>query len=395
MEEDIFNRITQIKKEVKDNFIYINNLEDCPTRSGGSMVQKLQLNPKTVFHFLEFIFECKHIDLDALRGTIFIDDKVTWEFLLKTESGYLRVYDWKGYNVSIGSVGGLGNEIDKDLSAKALLLKRIIEENIDRFIEFRKKEAKRNLEEWPLDNFMHAFISLNFLLEISLEANKKGRTGFIESLILYVSLIDTMLRYCILLTRINQRKSKKVDPDLPELFHQDGKKYLSERTIFDLAQKEVDFLIHDRDLFFEKVNSLYDERNKAVHRYAITNFQYSEIKDILQENLELKDILFELVVSLEKEQSELGVGFITKSDLAQSDEDSIEEMKRIIETKIDPSIFTKKTPVREAMFSDKYKSGVNPKLKKVMKKFKKEVGENFKWEKTGDNIFELKQINKK
>lgn len=395
MEENIFSQIEKIRKEIKDNFVYIDNLEDCPKRSGGSMVEKLNLNPGMVFHFLEFIFECEHVDLDALRGTLFVDDKVTWEFLLKTEFGYIRIYDWKGYSVSIGSVDGLGNSINENLSKKITLLKKIIEENIDKFIDFRKNEAKRDLEERPLDNFMHAFVSLNFLLEISLEANKKGRTGFIESLILYVSLIDTMLRYCILLTRINQRKSKKVDPDLPELFHQDGKKFLSERAIFDLAQKEVDFLKHNKSLFFETVNSLYDERNKAVHRYAITNFQYSEIKDILQKNLGLKDILFELVVSLEKEQSELGVGFITKSDLALSDEDSIEEMKKIIETKIDPAIFTKKTPVRESMFSGKYKGGINPKVKKVMKKIQNEANEKFKWEKTGDNKFELRQINKK
>jgi len=394
MEENIFIKIENIKKEIKDNFIYIDKLENCPERSGGSMVEKLNLSPNIVFHFIEFIFECKHVDLDALRGTIFIDDKVTWEFLLKTEFGYLTIHDWKGYNVSIASVGGLGSEINKDLSNKAILLKRIIEENIDKFIDFRKNEAKKGLEERPLDNFMHAFVSLSFLLNLSLESNKKG-TGFMESLILHVSLIDTMLRYCILLTRINQRKSKKIDSDLPELFHQDGKKYLSERAIFDLAQKELDFLHHDKNLFFESVNQLYDERNKAVHRYAITNFQYSEIREILNKHLGLKDILSELIISLEKEQSELGVGFITKDDLNLSDEDLDKEMKQIIETKIDPAIFTKKTPIREAMFSDKYKGGVNPKFKKIFKKFEKEAKETFKFEKVGENKFQLKQKYKK
>lgn len=364
----IFEEIDEVKKIVKENFVYINNVKDIPSTKGGSAAEKIYTNPTKVFHFLEFIFECSYIDLDKEQGYIFIDDKVSWEFLFKTDAGYIRVYDWKGYSVSLGVAEDLNS--NPGLRDKVNLLKRIIEDNLEKLSEFRKRESKKFLDEWPLDNFMQALASQHFLFNISLEANKKG-FGLLESLVLYVGLIDTMLRYSILLVRINKRKSKKIEPDLKELYCQKGAKYISEREIFTLAKKEVDFLNYDKEKFFADVNDLYDLRNKAVHRYAITNFQYSEVREALDQYIGLKNILSEVMIALEKEQVELGVGFLTKESLELPNEDAKKEILQSLERKVYPSVIIKETPKREAMFSDKYRAGIHPKLRKVFNKIRR------------------------
>lgn len=391
---NISEKIAALKKQFADNFVYINNLKDEPENTNGSMSVKIEKNPRKVFHFLEFVFDCEYVDLYKAAGTIFLDDKVTWNFLFKTEHGYINVYDWKEYSVSISSVNKFGTEVAPDLKEKIALMKKLVEENIDKIDSFKKSEAKKVLDAHPLDNFMNALGSLHMLFNLAQETNKRTGLGYLETLILYVSLVDTMLRYSILLTRINKRMSKTVDPDLLDLFYQGGKSYLSERAIFNLAVDEVDFLHHSKQDFFEKVNTLYDERNKAVHRFAITNFQYIEIKEVLETHGGLQDVVSDIMKSLEEKQAELGVGFIKKENLSISHEDWEKEMVQIMQTKINPSFINKEMPKREAMFSDKYKGGVNPIWKKAMKKAKKELSDKFEWEKTSEGKYQLKEKRK-
>ena len=344
------NYFKSLQKEISDNYEYINSLEVAPKMASGIALEKIDLNPKNVFHFLEFIFQKSYVDLYKERGIVFIDNKINWEFLIKTKHGYIKIYDWKGYSISVGSYGF---DPTTEIKSEAVNFKKIIEEGTGRFLDFRKESFKEELDERPLDNFMNALVSLEILLKASLENNKNGM-GFIESLIIFVSLIDTLLRYSILLTRINERKSTRVDSDLPKLFHQEGDDYFSERAIFKMAEKEIDFKKYSKKKFFREANLLYNERNKAVHRYAITNFQYIEIKETLEKYKHLKDILYKIVVKLEREQADLGVGFIQKDELKGfSEEENKQMFEKILEQKINPSIITKKQPKRDAMF-DQY-----------------------------------------
>lgn len=358
---------------IKKNFVYINDFENVPEKLSWLVVEKIYKNPKLIFHFLEFLLEEKYIDLYKEKGIVFVDDKVSWEFLLKTSSGFVKIYDWKNYSVSIAVSTLAYPDIDHNLKRKSLLIKTILDENINNFLEFKSIESKNVLQQRPLDNFMQAWISMELLFGFSLEKYKKENYGFLEGLILLVSLIDTILRYSILLTRINKRKTKKIDQDFVELFLQKDEKYLSERDIFKIAQKEVSFRgFYPKKDFFRRVNELYNYRNKAVHRYAITNFQYIEIKKIINEYKDLKDVLYKLVVKLEYRQVELGVGFLKKDELnPKSDQEIAEMVENIFETKVNPYNIVKKDPERESLFGDKYKGGVNPKIKNFIKKIDK------------------------
>lgn len=388
-DDPILGKFEEIKNTIQAKFSYVDEVSQMPKTSGGSGIGQINKSPKIVFHFLEYLTGKDYIDLYEKKGIVFMDDKVSWEFIFKTEGGYFRVYDWRGYRVSIGSIT---SPIEGKLKENIDLFKKIIEENVDEFLSFKKTESKTILSERPLDNFMNALFSLKMLFQFSQERTKKENFGFLEELILLVSLIDTLLRYSILLTRINTRKSKKIDPDFPDLFVQTGDKYISEREIFKLAEKEVDFTNINKDDFFQRLNELYDWRNRAVHRYAITNLQYIEVKEAINKYKDLEGIILNVVGELEKEQVRLGVGFLKADELEPStEEEKIKMVDDTIRSKINPYLFVNKTPIREAMFGEKYKGGVNPKIRKIAKKYEKELSEKFHFKKVSENKFELKR----
>jgi hypothetical protein len=368
-DSSVLTELESIRDQLRARLAFVESADDLPKPWGGSGIVHIEANPEIVFHFLEFIFEIAYVDIMQEAGFRFLDDKTTWEYFVMTENGFLRIYDWKGYAVSVGSFGPSGEELKKD----AEYLKLLVEDNINKFDAYRQVEYKEHIDNYPLDNFMSAFIALTVLFRDSMEEIENTH-NYIEVLILLVALLDTQLRYSILLTRINVRKTNKVDPDLPELFQQvEDNKYISERGIYKLAEEEVDFPEYDKQLFFKRINELYNIRNRAVHRFAITNFQYSESKLAVDKYRDLVDVLFEIVKSLEHEQAQLGVGFIKPSDLNLPDHEMRREVGRAIGSKIDTKAVLPRMSERVPMFSDAYPDGYHPSLKETMKEIKKEL----------------------
>lgn len=219
--------------------------------------------------------------------------------------------------------------------------------------------------------------SLFLLYNHSKKINEDGDSSFLESLMLLVSIIDTQLRYLILLTRVNGRKAKKVDPDLPPLFQQRNNDiFISERQVIKLAKEEVNFVAIDKTKLFKRIEKLYDFRNRAVHRFAITSFQYSDIKPIVKDYEDVPHVLGDLIERLEQEQAELGVGFIDKEHVTPLSNEEIETMvKFLTKAKINPEYG--EIPSRTAMFSDEYKDGINPILRSMLdKEFSKDNKRN-------------------
>ncbi|HYH16078.1 MAG TPA: hypothetical protein VD794_12690, partial [Flavisolibacter sp.] len=368
------NDLASIRSDLQAKFAYVESRADLPLLSGGSMLEKVFIDPHGVFYFLEFLLDIKYIDVIAESGMRFLDDKTTWEFFLMSENGFLRIYDWKGYSVSVGFVGsGSLADVSEPLRKDAKHLAKLIEQYSNRFAGFRKAASRAELESDPFGNFIIAFTSLRYLFNLSLLENKSN-SGHLESLILLVSLIDTELRYIILLTRINQRKTKGIDEDLQELYQQTGnQKFITERGIFKIAEQEVDFSIHDKASFFERVNTLYDERNRAVHRYAITSYQYNQSKEAVMKYKNLIDILDEIVEKLEKRQVELKVGFLNPNSFMKSESEMEAIMHKILETKVDPTALYHSAPTRVAIFSDEYTDGIHPAYKKFADEAKRQL----------------------
>lgn len=370
-DNDLLKKLAEMRSHLQEKFVFIDSTDDLPEQWSGSGILHIDVNPDLAFHFLEFIFDVAYVDILKSAGFNFIDDKTTWEYFVMSEHGFLRIYDWKGYTVSVGSFGELGLTVSDGIKEDAEYFKKLIEDNIGRFIEYRQAEYKKHLDEYPFDNFMDAFISLNLLFRDAIE-NINETKDYLEALILLVALLDTQLRYAILLTRINTRKTKKIDSDFWILFQQkEGGEYLTERNVFRLAKEEVAFNEYDKELFFERINTLYDTRNRAVHRFAITNFQYSASKLAVDEYRDLVDVLQKIIEDLECEQVRLSVGFVKKDELTLPAEQLRKEIVRAVGGKIDSKALLPRTEERQAMFSDNYPDGYHPSLERIISEFKR------------------------
>lgn len=362
-----------LRKQIRRRFAFVESVNDLPETWGGSGILHIDVDPTIAFHFLEFIFELSYIDIIQEAGFRFIDDKTTWEYFLMSENGFLRVYDWKRYTVSVGSCGISNNGTKEGLEKDAQYLQTLLEKNIGKFNDYKQAEYSNHLDEYPFDNFMDALTSLTLLFRDAINSLDDTH-NYLEALILLVALLDTQLRYSILLTRINTRKSKRIDPDFWELFQQtEGGKFITERGIYTLAEQEIDFSGYDKESFFTQINKLYDIRNRAVHRFAITNFQYSESRVAVEAYRNLVDILYDIIKELEHEQVRLDVGFIKADELDLPEAKLRKELLRAIGGKVDSSVLLPRTHEREPMFSDDYPDGYHPRLKTTIEKIKKDL----------------------
>jgi hypothetical protein len=130
--------------------------------------------------------------------------------------------------------------------------------------------------------------------------------SFIEFIILTANHIDALLRSAIVLT--NQLEQGNSDIDTTVLFQSETDKPIMEKEIY---KRVLDRNIIDKKLF-DELTVLYNERNKVVHRYIITDIRTEDILRIASRYDELDDKVWALTSSLEKKQFEQKIGLYGK-----------------------------------------------------------------------------------
>ncbi|MEQ8243557.1 hypothetical protein [Fulvivirga sp.] len=130
--------------------------------------------------------------------------------------------------------------------------------------------------------------------------------SFIEFIILTANHIDALLRSAIVLT--NQLEQGNSDIDTTVLFQNETDKPIMEKEIY---KRVMDRNIIDKKLF-DELTVLYNERNKVVHRYIITDIRTEDILRIASTYDELDDKVWALTSSLEKKQFEQKIGLYGK-----------------------------------------------------------------------------------
>lgn len=281
-----------------DDFLRKNfrNVEELPKQWTGAFLERINASPDVVFDFLEFFYGPYE---DLLGKFVFIDDKSSWTRFLGSNHGILRIYDYKG----LTSIGYTGAPTPK-LKLEARSLRAAIEKALPFFKKLKREALLSQIKHNPILNFMRTFGAVLILLD-----KAKATRSRLEALVLYSSLIDALLRIGIVLRRQLRSENDKIDADL--IYQQKKNSYLSERDIQRLALREK--IISKRA--FAKINSLYDRRNRAIHRYFISNFEYAELDPMLADYEKVYRYLNGMVGRLEKEQVRKGVGMTKKEHL--------------------------------------------------------------------------------
>ena len=153
------------------------------------------------------------------------------------------------------------------------------------------------MDKHRLEDFMNGFAAAVQLL------NRAGQNGFIvEYVCLATSVIDAILRVGMIL---KHQINNQTDEILDELLcMEEGDKPISERAIYRIS---LDQGVIDNELF-NLLNSLYNQRNKVIHRYIISRITTRNILDIGIQYESIIPIISKEISKLEEKQIELGVG---------------------------------------------------------------------------------------
>jgi len=172
-----------------------------------------------------------------------------------------------------------------------------IQDVIETIIYIPEKQRDKFFAHYHFDRFMTSIAACLDLQNRAIESE-----SYIELIILIASQIDSQLRSLVILQ--NQLINKTDELDIKLIFQSSTDKPIMERKIYDLAFKEK--LISDT--LYNQLYNLYNERNKVVHRFIISEIKTFHIKKLAFEYANIRDKIDELVKRLEMHQYKSNIG---------------------------------------------------------------------------------------
>lgn len=133
--------------------------------------------------------------------------------------------------------------------------------------------------------------------------NRAGSNGFfVEYVCLATSIIDGLIRVSLILKHQLDTKSCNIPTEL--IYQSEQCKIITERAIYKSAF-EKNILTIDQ---FKSLKTLYERRNKVIHRYIISEITTDQVLQIANEYQGLIEIISAIVYKLEEQQIKSGVG---------------------------------------------------------------------------------------
>lgn len=126
----------------------------------------------------------------------------------------------------------------------------------------------------------------------------------LECIVLSAVLIDAQLRIGIIMKDQLAQGTDNVDETL--LHQREGDRKRSEREIIKMALDRG--LINDTG--HRNLSELYDQRNKCIHRYVISDINYRYVTDLVFKYADAMDKVREAVEYVESVQYAKGVGLV-------------------------------------------------------------------------------------
>lgn len=192
-------------------------------------------------------------------------------------------------------------ETDEDLENRTVDEKfTIIHEVISSFQLIKKEESLRELKWYRFDNFLQGIGATVQMLN-----NAIKNYAFIEATCLFASLIDAQLRIGIVLKK--QILESNTEIELEWIYQGKSDKKKMEKDVY---KRALELGVIDNDIF-DELYKLYEDRNRVVHRFIISEITLAVVEDIAYKYSQLDKKIGKIIYDLESEQIKLNVG-ITK-----------------------------------------------------------------------------------
>jgi hypothetical protein len=196
------------------------------------------------------------------------------------------------------------NNPDKDLDNQSIEEKVLrAHSSIKSFRIIEEGKSKNEINAYRFGMFMQGYGATAMMLDKAI-SNK----SFIEATCLVANLIDAQLRIGIVLKTQLISLNSKIET---QWIYQGAKdKKMSEKDIY---KKALELSIIDKS-FFDELYALYDNRNRVVHRFIISEITIAEVEEIAYQYYVKFEALNKIIYDIESEQIKLNVGMTMNSD---------------------------------------------------------------------------------
>ena len=223
-------------------------------------------------------------------------DREDEEFTTKT---WVRLFEDK---VVLFSLTYQSNP-DKDLDNSFLQEKvQTVYSIITEFKLIDKKESTAKISSYRFDMFLQGIGATAVFLNKAVE-NK----AFIEATCVLANQIDALLRTGIILKKQIINGNREIEIEWIYQGLDDKKK--SEKDIY---IKALELGIINQSIV-DKLYEVYDDRNRVVHRFIISEITLAEVEEIAYKYYKMQKIINKIIYDLESEQINLGVGMTTNN----------------------------------------------------------------------------------
>ncbi|ALL05587.1 hypothetical protein AQ505_08835 [Pedobacter sp. PACM 27299] len=209
------------------------------------------------------------------------------------------------------------NEPDKDLDAKPIQEKvDVVHEILSGFQLVDVDKRQEHINSYLFDMFIQGVGATALILSKAVE-NK----AFFEATCILGNQIDALLRIGIVLKLQIVNSDMKIER---EWIHQgltDRKK--SEKDVY---KKALELGVIDQDKL-DELYELYDDRNRVIHRFIISDITLAEVEEIAFAYYQIQTSINKIVYDIEAEQIHLGIGMTIASDGEQEEQNNLDYIK--------------------------------------------------------------------
>ena len=229
-------------------------------------------------------------------------------------------YDTYVYYGSMGDQALIGKYIyDRELRGDLRVQEQLdlVQKVLEKVIVIPEHDRSRaaNLDKY--DRFLGALAASYDLLHSAIESE-----SYVEIVVVVTNQIDAFLRLAIVIAKQLRDQTDKIE--LKYFFQGDKEKGISERSIFSEAAELGVIDVKTT----ERLNELYDFRNRIIHRYIISSIKTRDIIPIVGGLLEVHDELRLVLRGLEDRQIGKNFGIYGHGFERVEDPDEV-EMKRV------------------------------------------------------------------
>ncbi len=209
------------------------------------------------------------------------------------------------------------NNPDKDLDSRTISEKiETVHLILKEFKLIKDGKSIEVMNSYRFDMFLQGVGATALILSKAIE-NK----AFIEATCVLANQIDSLLRIGIVLK--NQIINRNSEIELEWIYQGLKDKKKSEKDIY---KKALELGIIDQPTF-DELYILYDDRNRVIHRFIISEITLAEVEEIAYKYYQVQQSINKVIYNLESEQIKLNVGMTSVDYDKKSDEYNLEYIK--------------------------------------------------------------------